>query len=116
MEALRAYYTARERKCQESMDEQKKTRRERIDAALDAMGAAVETAKFSINAYKNGRISVHFLTGRDVLSDMAACPGAVVAFERVKGGSLTFRRSVAIGDVEFCQYLYKEEAALYGIF
>lgn len=98
------------------MDGQKKTRRERIVAALDAMGAAVETAGFFITSSVTGGVSVQFYDGRAVFDAIAARPGAKVTFQRMGGNnSDTFRCSSVISDVEFFQFLPADEAAHYGI-
>lgn len=110
---LRAYYKAQERKCQ--VDKQT-TRRERIDAALGVAGEAAETFDFSINVFTSGYVSVHCLTGRDVLREMSERPDAVSIFERARASGVSLRHSVIVGDVEFFQFLPAEEAALYGIF
>lgn len=93
-----------------------KTRREIILSALDAMGEAAETAGFFINAYANGAISVQFYAGRDALDAMAARPGVEVAFRLMSEfKTLTFRRSVIIGGVEYFDFMSAKEAARHGI-
>lgn len=61
------------------MNEQKKTRRERIDAALDAMGAAVEEISFAISFYSSGALDVQLIGDKPrCLDGIAAERGAEI--------------------------------------
>lgn len=93
------------------MDETK-TRRERIDAALDAMGAAVEEIGFDIDFLhiQENALTIHLLCDeRRYLEEIAAANGAEITEEPSGSDNWPVKRSVVIDGATFF-HLDKEAA------
>lgn len=89
------------------MDEQNKTCRERIDAALDAMGAAVEEISFDIDFYLRDResdLAIHLICDeRRYLDEIAAAHGAEITEEPSGSDMWPVKRSAVIDGATFFQ-------------
>ena len=86
------------------MEKQAKTRRERIDAALDAMGAAVEEISFAISFYSSGALDVQLIGDKPrCLDGIAAERGAEITETPIVDGIWPVKRSAVIDGATFFQ-------------
>lgn len=86
------------------MENQAKTRRERIDAALDVMGAAVEEISFAISFYSSGALDVQLIGDeRRYLDGIAAERGEEITETPIIDGIWHVKRSAVIDGATFFQ-------------